>query len=232
MRGRRWMALCFALGSEHLLPGRPVPRGSATGRRLGRRCHVLRRLDPLHGGWGAADVFLSWAGWPLGEVGGRPGSRRTSSFPRGPCSSTSPVTPGDACRPDERRLRPTRRRLDWRRLRSTSSSQARSGTAPLPHSDGTAGCPRGRLQDGVSRPSTCSATYLFGISAVAGFVVPCGGLDSSTSPLPTRTYRRARPATTPALSTHSTPVAPRRCRCAVELLELEPGLERDVRRLA
>ena len=66
----RWMALCFALGSTCFLVG-PFPGYAAAGRRLGRRDHVLRRLDPVHGRRGAADRGSHGTGWRSAEVGGR-----------------------------------------------------------------------------------------------------------------------------------------------------------------
>ena len=56
MSRERWMALCFALGSTCFLVG-PFP-GYVEPRRGpgGGRGDVLRRLDPLHAGGGAADL--------------------------------------------------------------------------------------------------------------------------------------------------------------------------------
>jgi hypothetical protein len=54
----------------HVLPGRPVPRLPATGRRLGRCDHVLRRLDPVHARRGASE-WLAWEGRRSADVGGR-----------------------------------------------------------------------------------------------------------------------------------------------------------------
>jgi len=105
MNRRRWMALCFALGSLCFFIG-PFPGVRKPRRRLGRRRHLLRRLDPVHGRRSASK---------LARVAGAASARRR---PPGLVGRSHPVRrhavlqrnhlPGHAHRPDEPRIQQAR----------------------------------------------------------------------------------------------------------------------------
>ena len=213
----------------HVLPGRPVPRLPATGRRLGRRDHVLRRLDPVHGRRGAPEL-AGVGGMAVGRgrrargvvVGHRP-VRRDALLQRHDLS-------GDARRADELRLRQARlatrlARIDL--LPRLRRDRLRGVAAPRTASDGLPA----RGGEGWWQPAVnLLGCIFFGISAVAGYVVPSTGSIIDLAAANWNTSLGAACFLACALDTLHTGRASK-MPLRRELRELEHVLERDLERL-
>ena len=168
MSRERWMALFFALGSAASSIG-PFPGYAQARRRRRRRDHVLRRLDPVHRRRGAADPDRV-ARAPLarrragGVVDGDHPVRRHAVLQRHDL-------PGDAHDP----LRPEYNRLVWRPDALGSVCFLVSGAIAYRASPRDGWLPARGGQGWWEPAVNLLGCIFFGISAVAGYLVPSTG---------------------------------------------------------
>ena len=227
MTRRRWMALFFALGSTCFLVG-PFPGYVQL---VGASADAITFFvgSILFTAGGALQSWLAWDEWRSADVGGRAAwwsadrpVRRDAVLQRHDLS-------GDACRADELRLRQAR--LATRLARVDLLPRLGRDRLPRARARGWHGWLPARGGEGWWQPAVnLLGCIFFGISAVAGYVVPSTGSMLDLAAANWNTSLGAACFLACALDTLHTGRASK-MPVRRELRELEHELERDLQRL-